>query len=261
MKFIKYSFLILITIQIHCLKMSPISVNQDGKIGASNLSKTIYKRVITNGGDLLLRDAPNTKANIILKIRNGDYVKFIEEKPETILLNGKSGNWTKVSYEEKIGWVFGSYIRDLQKGSTNTIKTCEKGGIDSGIEQSLEHEFGQIGNALPYKHLLNGTIIDNKNTNDISAYNKSYKENITLSYFEEYGHGEIVVIFKNRKLKNVFEMFQKCDSRLLTNEDLNTVNLLTFDFIDRDEPDNSFWEQIIFSTDGKDTVVNKLWSD
>ncbi|XDD45237.1 SH3 domain-containing protein [Leptospira sp. WS39.C2] len=257
----KLLFLLFVILYINCLPISPKTVNQNEKSQAVEESRTILKRVITNGGDLLLRDAPNTKGNIILKIRNGDYVNFIEEKPETIFINGQSGNWTKVSYDKKIGWVFGSYIRDLQKGSTNTIETCEKGGIDSGIEQSLEKEFGQIGNSLPYKHLLNDTIIDKRNNNDISAYNKIYKENIILSYFAEYGHGEMVVIFKNRNLKNIFEMFQKCDSRLITNENLNTINVLTFDFIDRDEPENSFWEQIIFSTDGKDTVVNKIWSD
>ncbi|WP_167881783.1 SH3 domain-containing protein [Leptospira bouyouniensis] len=254
-------FLIIIYFSINCLNNYSKKVHQNEQIDAIKNSPKILKRVTTDGGDLLLREAPNTKAKILLKIRNGDYVEFLEENPEITVINGKSGNWTKVSFEGKAGWVFGGYIRDLQKGSRNTIKICEKGGIDSGIEESLEKEFGQIGNTLPYKHLLDGTTINKKENNDIFAYNKKFNGEITLSYFAEYGRGEIVVIFKNRKLNEVFEMFRKCDSRLVSNEDLNTINVLSFDFIDKDEPENTFWEQIIFSTDGNNIIVNKLWSD
>ncbi|WP_167879900.1 hypothetical protein, partial [Leptospira levettii] len=141
----------------------------------------------------------------------------------------------------------------------NTITDCTKGGISQGIEQSLEEEFGKIGDYLPHKNPLSNESF--KNSEYIDAYNLKFKGNILYSHFAEYGHGEIVVVFKNRSFKEVFQRFQKCDSRFQTDENLSKTNSLYFDFIDRDEPDVYFWQYYFFYKSGSDTIVTYTWTD
>ncbi|TGL11584.1 SH3 domain-containing protein, partial [Leptospira levettii] len=68
-------------------------------------------KVNTDGGKLLLREEPSTSAKIILKIDNGRYVDVLEIKPDSVSINKKTGNWTKIIYDDKVGWAFGAYLR------------------------------------------------------------------------------------------------------------------------------------------------------
>jgi hypothetical protein len=110
-------------------------------------------RVDTDKDNLLLRESPNTKSKIIIKIENYTYVDVLEIHPDTVTINQRKGNWTKILYNDKTGWVFGGYLRDLRKASINTIDDCPEGGISNGIEQSLEKEFGKLVITYPIKTL------------------------------------------------------------------------------------------------------------
>jgi hypothetical protein len=257
MKYTNLNFLLLIYLISSSTFSNPTIESVETISNNSNILKMM--RVDTDKDNLLLRESPNTKSKIIIKIENYTYVDVLEIHPDTVTINQRKGNWTKILYNDKTGWVFGGYLRDLRKASINTIDDCPEGGISNGIEQSLEKEFGKIGDYLPHKNPMSGKSV--KNGEYIEAYNLKFKGNIIYSHFAEYGHGEIVVVFKNRSFKEVFQRFQKCDSRFQTDEILSKTNFLAFDFIDKDEPEVYYWEYFYFYKDGSDTIVTYTWTD
>jgi len=70
-------------------------------------------RYINAHNGLMLRENPDINSKIILTIRHNEKVEFIEEKNEIIKIENKSGKWTKVKYNNNIGWIFGGFLETI----------------------------------------------------------------------------------------------------------------------------------------------------
>lgn len=241
----------------------PINSDPDKKIEENNdgkLPNIKIMKVVSNGTKLFLRQNPSLEAKIILNIDDGSYVELLEILNETTITNKATENWTKISYDDKVGWVLKVYLRDLRKASVNTIEDCPVGGLESGdfLEDSFEKTFGKQGDLLPYKNPISGKSI--KNIDVFDAYNQKYNGNILLSSFSKRYYTEYIIVFKKRSFKDVFQKFQLCDSRLTTDKDLSVIDKLYFDFLDYDEPYENFRVKFNFLKKGKDTIVTYTWS-
>ncbi len=74
------------------------------------------RKIISKGG-LRMRDAPDITGNKIAVIPRGDIVELLEESGERITISGATGKWSKVSWKNKTGWVFGGFLStDLRQG-------------------------------------------------------------------------------------------------------------------------------------------------
>ena len=72
-------------------------------------SSTIQKEVNTNG--LNMRSGPSTSYRSITKINKGTKVEVISE----------SNGWSKIKYDGRIGYVYSTYLSDIEPSYTNTI--------------------------------------------------------------------------------------------------------------------------------------------
>ena len=67
--------------------------------------------VATNeGSNLRMRDGPSLDSTIIMSIPDKSKVSIIEYADKVDLIDRHSGNWYKVKYADKTGWVWGNYI-------------------------------------------------------------------------------------------------------------------------------------------------------
>ncbi len=67
-------------------------------------------RYINSFNGLSLRENPDINSKIILTIRSNQKVEIIEVKNEIVKLEKKSGKWTKVKFNNNVGWIFGGSL-------------------------------------------------------------------------------------------------------------------------------------------------------
>lgn len=68
--------------------------------------------VSTNeGSNLRLREGTSLNANILTSIPDKSKVVIIEYSNKVDLIDGQSGNWYKIKYDDKTGWVWGNFIK------------------------------------------------------------------------------------------------------------------------------------------------------
>jgi hypothetical protein len=60
---------------------------------------------------LVLRETPDTSGKKIGLIPLDDEVTLLEEKGEPVTIAGKTGKWSKVTWKDKTGWVFGGFLK------------------------------------------------------------------------------------------------------------------------------------------------------
>lgn len=101
-------------------------------------SPSITRYVNADGG-LRMRTTPDLNGTKLMTIPNNSEVTVIEEKGNTISLSGKNGKWTKVSYNNTEGWVFGGFLADskienIELILSNQIFTASK-DLETGAEK------------------------------------------------------------------------------------------------------------------------------
>jgi len=62
------------------------------------------------GSNLRMRDGPSLDSTIIISIPDKSKVSIIEYADTVDVIDRQSGNWYKVKYADKTGWVWGNYI-------------------------------------------------------------------------------------------------------------------------------------------------------
>lgn len=70
---------------------------------------------------LRLRDRPALTGKKIALIPYNSEVLVLEEKNNKVVLNGRKGQWTRIQWGKKTGWVFGGFLSRPQSGETNGI--------------------------------------------------------------------------------------------------------------------------------------------
>lgn len=90
--------------------------------------------VVTARSGLIMRDTPDRAGNKIISIPSGAEVwmdEFYYGPPEEI--EGVSDIWRRISYSDKVGYVFGGFIKEVEKPEYKLIIP------DSGIESMWEY--------------------------------------------------------------------------------------------------------------------------
>ena len=120
---------------------------------------------------LIVRSGASTSATIIGTLKNGAKVE----------ITGESGDWYKINYNGKVGYVYKSYIKKGTTGTTGgdggTSTTTEKKGVVVGISTTLNVRSGASTTASIIGTLRNGaqvTIIGESG----NWYNIKYNERV-----------------------------------------------------------------------------------
>ena len=71
-------------------------------------------RWIDSNEGLRMRDAPGLDGSTITVIPGNSQVTLIREQGEELSINGRSGVWSKVKWQQSTGWMFGGYLRDVE---------------------------------------------------------------------------------------------------------------------------------------------------
>ncbi|MDY3827275.1 MAG: SH3 domain-containing protein [Clostridium sp.] len=105
---------------------------------------------------LNVRSGASTSASIIGTLKNGAKVE----------ITGESGNWYKINYNGKVGYVYKSYIKKGTTGTTGTTggdggtsTTTEKKGVVVGISTTLNVRSGASTSASIIGTLRNGAQV------------------------------------------------------------------------------------------------------
>jgi hypothetical protein len=75
-------------------------------------SQPNIERWITAQPGLRMRKSPNLKSEKICTIPYGEKVIILDEKNEIIKIADVNGKWTKVKWNDKVGWVFGGFLSE-----------------------------------------------------------------------------------------------------------------------------------------------------
>ena len=97
--------------------------------------------IFTKSG-LNLRKLPNKESEIITKINFGNKLQIAELTINNETIEGRNGNWIKVKYEDKEGYLFSGYLTKLQVNKIDISKfVCyEHYGFLSWIESIIKEE-------------------------------------------------------------------------------------------------------------------------
>jgi hypothetical protein len=100
----------------------------DDRTGNSSESKPAPEigRVNALGG-LRMRELPDVSAPVVVLLPQGAEVAVIESSGPEIQLAGKTGRWTKISFEGKTGWVFGGFLDSGSPATTTVVPKSAEG--------------------------------------------------------------------------------------------------------------------------------------
>ncbi len=75
-------------------------------------NKNPYRTAIvkTTANSLNLRAEPSLSSEVVIKIPDSSAVKILYFDEEVLVLDGETGQWCKVKYADKEGWVWGNYL-------------------------------------------------------------------------------------------------------------------------------------------------------
>ena len=68
-------------------------------------------KVVAKSG-LKIRQSPNLDAEIITTVKFGENINIIDKETKNDFVNGETGKWYKIEYENKIGFAWSKYISD-----------------------------------------------------------------------------------------------------------------------------------------------------
>ncbi|MCB1173111.1 MAG: SH3 domain-containing protein [Leptospiraceae bacterium] len=87
---------------------------------------------VTAPSGLLIRSEPATSARKVGLAPHGSKLTALDQSDTTMLIQGKTGKWTRVVFEDSAGWSFGGFLSarkpaaiGQQAQNTNMIIRCE----------------------------------------------------------------------------------------------------------------------------------------
>jgi len=92
---------------------------------------------------LQMYELPDVNSNKIEMIVFGEKIKALSEQKEIIFVAGEYGKWTKITWKDKTGWVFGGYLRSydinvLKKTAANYYNKLWKKYCDDWFKEHGE---------------------------------------------------------------------------------------------------------------------------
>ena len=64
-------------------------------------------------GGLRMRNEPDLQAEVVALIPDGSQVSVLAVHPPLIEIDSRRGRWSQVSWNSKVGWVFGGLLRPI----------------------------------------------------------------------------------------------------------------------------------------------------
>ena len=109
MKHLKRNILAITLASMHIMGSGYNVDALETKTTSNNIVRTITYMEVT-GNSVNVRTGPSTSYTSIMKLNKGDKVEYISS----------SGNWSKVRYNEKEGYISNTYIKSVSTTSTST---------------------------------------------------------------------------------------------------------------------------------------------
>ena len=109
MKHLKRNILAITLASMHIMGSGYNVDALETKTTSNNIVRTITYMEVT-GNSVNVRTGPSTSYKSIMKLNKGDKVEYISS----------SGNWSKVRYNEKEGYISNTYIKSVSTTSTST---------------------------------------------------------------------------------------------------------------------------------------------
>lgn len=82
---------------------------------------------VTAKSGLLVRADSNTNASKLGLVPLGKKVEVLEQSDKTMTIDGKTGHWTRIRYNEIEGWSFGGFLSATPPGPGKAAaSTCDK---------------------------------------------------------------------------------------------------------------------------------------
>jgi hypothetical protein len=92
-----------------------------------SLSAETIGRVVAPSG-LTVRSGPGKHHNRLFRIPTGTAVEILEFDTETVEVEGRSGVWTKIQWEDSVGWAFGGFLHIPPAKKTEPVGAVLKSG-------------------------------------------------------------------------------------------------------------------------------------
>ena len=108
MKHLKRNILAITLASMHIMG-SGYNVDALETTTSNNIVRTITYMEVT-GNSVNVRTGPSTSYTSIMKLNKGDKVEYISS----------SGNWSKITYNGKTGYIYSTYIKSISNDSTST---------------------------------------------------------------------------------------------------------------------------------------------
>ena len=109
MKHLKRNILAITLASMHIMGSGYNVDALETKTTSNNIVRTITYMEVT-GNSVNVRTGPSTSYKSIMKLNKGDKVEYISS----------SGNWSKIRYNEKEGYISNTYIKSVSTTSTST---------------------------------------------------------------------------------------------------------------------------------------------
>lgn len=84
------------------------------------------KMYVIAGSGLLIRADPDTNSSRLGLVPYGKQVEVLGQSEKRMTIGGKSGHWTKISYENKTGWSFGGYLSATPPAAKKKLSKCDR---------------------------------------------------------------------------------------------------------------------------------------
>jgi uncharacterized protein YgiM (DUF1202 family) len=99
---------------------------------------------ITAESGLRMRQTPALDSDVVVKIPYKSRVETLSEMGNTITIEGVDGRWTKITWNEYTGWVFGGYLGNRESANASWLKMLDKGTVYDVI-QTTDRGFVSAG--------------------------------------------------------------------------------------------------------------------
>jgi len=104
------SYIFIKGLTILLLLMAQTAFGQDAKYIFVNHEFSKGEVAYMFGNDVKLRDQPNTSSNVITLLKIGNKIEILEKSDVIMEFDGIGSPWYKVQFQDKIGYVLGSFI-------------------------------------------------------------------------------------------------------------------------------------------------------
>ncbi|MEI1279643.1 SH3 domain-containing protein [Leptospira venezuelensis] len=163
----------------------------------STFSLFAEEKFLINGTNVNLREKPSIKSKVIHIFNNEDELIILQYEPKRENVAGQNSQWVKVNFQNKIGFVFGAFLKpfefknklyiSFESAQSCCYKICKASIAKSNCSKMPNHPDCDCGEECegggPSSMLMYGWTPDSEdrkkyfqNSNDVRTDSKQYRE-------------------------------------------------------------------------------------